>query len=241
MVIAGEKSVLINPDREDHTKKPAYYKKDYTITIAPKDNFEFDMEQFSVNVKANDKDGTGTTYTKASKDWEQIVTIDEATGKQKVTIHINGVKGAISINPYVKRQMTNLTIDVTGDGIYKVVDVAGQEYTQTPGVGEAAGKKTLSVPKNEPLTITFSPKNFAEPYYEAFTGEAGSTFALLTKLQDVTDADAPKDFDLSAGTGENHDAAGAAEVAMPRGRCRRLQSRVCWVPKSYTIIYTGNG
>ena len=241
--ITGEHNVLINPDGKDHTKKPAHYKEDYRITIAPKDNFEFDMEKFSVNVKANDKDGTGTTYTKASKDWEQIVTIDEATGKQKVTIHINGVKGAISINPYVKRQMTNLTIDVTGDGIYKVVDADGQEYTQTPGVGEAAGTKTLSVPKNEPLTITFSPGNFGAPYYEAFTGEKGSTFDLLTKLQDVTKADDVKNFDLSAGTGENHDAAGAAEGGGDPGADgtepdSAYKAKFDWVPKSYTITYT---
>ena len=241
--IEGEQSVLINPDT-DHTKKPAHYKEDYTITIAPKDNFEFDMEQFSVNVKANDKDETGTTYTKESKGWDQIVTMDEATGKQKVTIHMNDVKGAISIDPHVKRQMTNLTIDVTGAGIYKVVDTDGKVYQQTLGVGDAvAGQKPLSVPKNEPLTITFSPKNFSEPYYEAFTGEQGSTFDLLTKLQDVTHADTPKDFDLSAGTGEHHDAAGAAEGGGDPGADGpdpdpAYKAKFDWVPKSYTITYT---
>ena len=240
VVIAGEQSVLINPDREDHTKKPAYYKENYTITIAPKENFEFDMDQFSVNVKENDTDQNGTTYTKASKDWSQIVTVDQ-TNPQKVTIHINGVKGAISINPYVKRQMTNLTINVTGDGIYKVVDAEGKEYKTTPGAGEAGGTKTLSVPKNEPLTITFSPKNFSEPYYEAFTGEQGSTFDLLTKLQDVTKADAPINFDLSAGTGENHAAAktGAAEGGdAPGADAAAYKAKFDWVPKSYTITYT---
>ena len=223
----------------DSTKKPAYYKEGYTITIAPKDNFEFDMEKFSVNVKANDTDKTGTTYTKANKDWGQIVTIGETTGKQKVTIRMNDVKGAISIDPHVKRQMTNLTIDVTGKGIYKVVDTEGNEYKETPGAGKAAGTKAISVPKNEPLTITFSPKNFGAPYYEAFTGEKGSTFDLLTKLQDVTNADTPKDFDLSAGTGENHDAAGAAEGGGdPGADAAAYKAKFDWVPKSYTITYT---
>lgn len=83
---------------------------------------------------------------------EQIVTKDETTDKQKVTIHMNDVKGDISIDPHVKRQMTNLTINVTEDaiykGTYKVVDAAGVEYQQTLGVGDtAAGQKTLSVPK----------------------------------------------------------------------------------------------
>ena len=240
--ITGEQSVLVNPDGEDHTKNPAHYKEDYRITIAPKDNFEFDMEKFSVNVKANDKDGTGTTYTKASKGWDQIVTIDEATGKQKVTIHINGVKGDISINPHVKRQMTNLTINVTGNGIYKVVDAEGNECKEATVAGDAAGTKTLSVPKNEPLTITFSPQNFTKPYYSAFTGERGSTFDLLTKLQDVTKADDVKNFDLSAGTGENHDAAGAAEGAPGADGSAgatdpAYKARFDWLPKSYTITY----
>ena len=239
--IEGEQSVLINPDGEDHTKKPAHYKENYTITIAPKDNFEFDMEQFSVNVKASDIDQTGTTYTKNHSDWSKICTVDG----NKVTIKVTDVKGAISINPHVKRQMTNLTIDVKGEGefkaTYKVVDAAGQEYQGTLGAGEAAGTKMLSVPKNEPLTITFSPKNFAKPYYEAFTGEAGSTFALLTKLQDVTNADAPIDFDLSAGTGENHDAAktGVAEGGdAPGADAAAYKAKFDWVPKSYTITYT---
>ena len=241
VVIAGEQSVLINPDGEDHTKKPAYYKKDYTITIAPKDNFEFDMEQFSVNVKENDTDKTGKTYSETNNNLSQICTVDG----NKVTIKVKDVKGAISINPHVKRQMTNLTIDVKGEGefkaTYKVVDAAGQEYQGTLGAGEAAGTKMLSVPKNEPLTITFSPKNFAEPYYEAFTGEAGSTFALLTKLQDVTNENKKKDFDLSAGTGENHDAAktGAAEGGdAPGADAAANKAKFDWVPKSYTITYT---
>ena len=237
--IAGEQSVLINPDGKDHTKKPAYYKENYTITIAPKDNFEFDMDQFSVNVKANDTDQNGTTYSETNSNLSQICTVDG----NKVTIKVKDVKGDISINPHVKRQMTNLTIDVTGEGIYKVVDADGNEYQQTLGVGEAAGTKTLSVPKNEPLTITFSPQNFGAPYYEAFTGEKGSTFALLTKLQDVTHADTPKDFDLSAGTGEHHDAAGAAEGGGDPGADGTnpdpaYKAKFDWVPKSYTITYT---
>ncbi len=246
--IIGEQSVLVNPDETDHTKKPAHYKENYTITIAPKDNFEFDMEQFSVTVKASDIDQTGKTYTKNSDWWNQNVKVDETTGKQKVTIKINDVKGAISIDPHVKRQMTNLTINVTEDatykGTYKVVDAAGVEYQQTLGVGDtAAGQKTLSVPKNEPLTITFSPANFTDSYYEAFTGEKGSTFALLTQLQDVTNADAPKDFDLSAGTGENHDAAGAVEGGGDPGADGTdpdpaYKAKFDWVPKSYTITYT---
>ena len=239
--IEGKQSVLINPDGEDHTKKPAYYKENYTITIAPKDNFEFDMDQFSVNVKANDTDQNGTTYSETNSNLSQICTVDG----NKVTIKVKDVKGDISINPHVKRQMTNLTIDVTGEGIYKVVDADGNEYQQTLGVGEVAGAKTLSVPKNEPLTITFSPQNFGAPYYEAFTGEAGSTFALLTKLQDVTKTDAPQDFDLSVGTGDNHDAAktGAAEGGDTPGADGTnpdpaYKAKFDWVPKSYTITYT---
>ena len=244
--ITGEQSVLINPDGEDHTKKPAYYKENYTITIEPKDNFEFDMDKFSVNVKANDVDTKGTTYTKNHSDWSKIVEVDK-TNSQKVTIKVSDVKGAISIDPHVKRQMTNLTINVKEDatykGTYKVVDAAGQEYKTTPGAGEVAGTKTLSVPKNEPLTITFSPGNFDAPYYEAFTGEKGSTFALLTQLQDVTDENNKKDFDLSAGTGENHDAAGAAEGGGDPGADGpdpdpAYKAKFDWVPKSYTITYT---
>ena len=239
--IVGEQSVLINPDT-DHTKNPAHYKENYTITIAPKDNFEFDMEQFSVNVKANDTDTKGMTYTKNSDWWNQNVKVDETTGKQKVTIKINDVKGDISIDPHVKRQMTNLTINVTGNGSYKVVDAEGKECKEATGAGKAAGTKTLSVPKNEPLTITFSPQTFTKPYYSAFTGEKGSTFDLLTKLQDVTDENNKKDFDLSAGTGENHDAAGAAEGAPGEDGSAgatdpAYKARFDWLPKSYTITY----
>lgn len=58
----------------------------------------------------------------------------------------------------------------------------------------------------------------------------------------MTDADAPKDFDLSAGTGENHDAAGAAEGGdAPGADAAAYKAKFDWVPKSYTITYTATG
>lgn len=59
----------------------------------------------------------------------------------------------------------------------------------------------------------------------------------------MTDADTPKDFDLSAGAGGNHDAAGAAEGGDTPGADGTdpnlaYKAKFDWVPKSYTITYT---
>ena len=124
--------------------------------------------------------------------------------------------GGMVIDPAGKRQMTNLTMNVSGSGIYKVVDTEdGTDYTPvTQGT-----KTTFQVPKNAKLGITFTPKDFSKPYYEAYTKEKGSSFSLLAELKDTTG-------------GTSYDLAKKADGSFADG------VSFDWVTKSYTVAYT---
>ena len=212
-IVNEEKAVeIINADGGTD-KKAAHYTEDYTVTLKPKKSYEFDMDQFAVTVKANDTDTGGTVSSKAQGNFDQVCT-QLPDGAVKVTV--KAVRGGMVIDPAGKRQMTNLTMNVSGSGIYKVVDMEdGTDYT--PVTQNA--KTTFQVPKNAKLGITFTPKDFSKPYYEAYTKEKGSSFSLLAELKDTTG-------------GTSYDLAKKADGSFADG------VSFDWVTKSYTVAYT---
>ena len=49
------------------------------------------------------------------------------------------------------------------------------------------GKDSVTVNRNEELTLTFTPDDFDDRYYSDLTGEKGESFSILTALTDTTD------------------------------------------------------
>ena len=80
-----------------------------------------------------------------------------------------------------QKQTSKLTINgLDGRGIVKVLDGEGKVHELKQG------KDSVTVNRNEELTLTFIPDDFTEPYYGDLTGEKGSSFSILTGLKDNT-------------------------------------------------------
>ena len=162
--------------------KPAdpHYLEAYTITICPDTGYDLDKDNFVVTMKDNDtadaKNLAFATYC-----------TEEADGSIKVTIP--QVTGDITIHAEAKKQTSKLTINgLDGRGIVKVLDGEGQVHELKQG------KDSVTVNRNEELTLTFIPNDFTNPYYGDLTGEKGSSFSILTGLKDNTPAAAVDDL-----------------------------------------------
>lgn len=154
--------------------KPAapHYQEAYTITICPDTGYDLDKDNFVLTMKENDtadaKNLTFATYC-----------TEEADGSIKVTIP--KVTGDITIHAEAKKQTSKLTINgLDVSGTVKVLDGEGQVHELKKG------KDSITVNRNEELTLTFIPDDFTEPYYGDLTGEKGSSFSILTGLKDNT-------------------------------------------------------
>ena len=162
--------------------KPAdpHYLEEYTITICPDTGYDLDKDTFVVTMKENDtadaKNLAFATYC-----------TEEADGSIKVTIP--NVTGDITIHAEAKKQTSKLTIDgLNVSGTVKVLDGEGQVHELKKG------KDSITVNRNEELTLTFIPDDFTEPYYGDLTGEKGSSFSILTGLNDNTPGAAVTDL-----------------------------------------------
>ena len=162
--------------------KPAdpHYLEEYTITICPDTGYDLDKDTFVVTMKENDtadaKNLAFATYC-----------TEEADGSIKVTIP--EVTGDITIHAEAKKQTSKLTIDgLNVSGTVKVLDGEGQVHELKKG------KDSITVNRNEELTLTFIPDDFTEPYYGDLTGEKGSSFSILTGLNDNTPGAAVTDL-----------------------------------------------
>lgn len=154
--------------------KPAdpHYLEEYTITICPDTGYDLDKDNLVLTMKEND--------TADAKNLEfATYCTEEADGSIKVTIP--QVTGDITIEAAAKRQTSKLTINgLDGRGTVKVLDGDGQVHELKQG------KDSITVNRNEKLTLTFIPDDFTEPYYGDLTGEKGSSFSILTGLTDNT-------------------------------------------------------
>ena len=162
--------------------KPAdpHYQEAYTITIRPATGCDLDKDTFVLKMKENDtadaKDLAFETYCK-----------EEADGSIKVTIP--QVTGDITIYAEAKKQASKLTINgLDGRGIVKVQDGDGHVHELKKG------NNSVTVNRNEELTLTFIPDDFTNPYYGDLTGEKGSSFSILTRLTDNTPGAAVTDL-----------------------------------------------
>lgn len=162
--------------------KPAdpHYQEEYTITICPDTGYDLDKDTFVVTMKENDtadaKNLAFATYC-----------TEEAGGSIKVTIP--QVTGDITIHAEAKKQTSKLTIDgLNVSGTVKVLDGEGHVHELKKG------KDSITVNRNEELTLTFIPDDFTEPYYGDLTGEKGSSFSILTGLNDNTPGAAVTDL-----------------------------------------------
>lgn len=182
--------------------KPAnpHYQEAYTITIGPDQGFDLDKDTFVLTMKENDtadaKDLAFETYCK-----------EEAGGNIKVTIP--QVTGDITIRAEAKKQASKLTINgLDGRGIVKVLDGEGHVHELKQG------NNSVSVNRNEELTLTFIPADFTNPYYGDLTGEKGSSFSILTGLTDNTPG------------------AAVTDLFTP------VKNSLNWTEKSYQVKYT---
>lgn len=162
--------------------KPAdpHYLSEYTITISPDTDYDLDKDNFVLRMKDNDKalasDLPFATYC-----------TEEADGSIKVTIP--QVTGDITIHAEAKRQKSKLTVNgLDGRGTVKVLDGQGQEHELNHG------NDSVTVNRNEELTLTFIPNDFTNSYYGDLTGEKGSSFSILTELKDNTTGAAVTDL-----------------------------------------------
>lgn len=162
--------------------KPAdpHYLEAYTITICPDTGYDLDKDNFVVTMKDNDtadaKNLAFATYC-----------TEEADGSIKVMIP--QVTGDITIHAEAKKQTSKLTINgLDGREIVKVLDGEGQVHELKQG------KDSVTVNRNEELTLTFIPDDFTNPYYGDLTGEKGSSFSILTGLKDNTPGAAVDDL-----------------------------------------------
>ena len=83
-----------------------------------------------------------------------------------IKVRISNVTGDITIHAEAKRQTSKLTIEgLDGRGIVKVLDGNRHEHELNKG------NNSVTVNRNEELTLTFIPNDFTEPYYDDLTGE----------------------------------------------------------------------
>ena len=145
------------------------YLQQYEVKISPKTHFDLDKDNFTVTMKKSD---TGAAETLL---FAQVCT-EETDGS--ITVTIPQVTGDITIHAEAKRQTSKLTINgLDGRGIVKVLDGEGKVHELKQG------KDSVTVNRNEELTLTFIPDDFADPYYSDLTGEKGSSFSILTGLK----------------------------------------------------------
>ena len=149
-----------------------HYLEEYTITICPDTGYDLDKDNFVLTMKENDtadaKNLAFATYC-----------TEEADGSIKVTIP--KVTGDITIHAEAKKQTSKLTINgLDGRGTVKVLDGEGQVHELKQG------NDSVTVNRNEELTLIFTPNDFSNPYYSDLTGEKGESFSILTALQDTT-------------------------------------------------------
>lgn len=149
-----------------------HYLEEYTITICPDTGYDLDKDNFVLTMKENDtadaKNLAFATYC-----------TEEADGSIKVTIP--KVTGDITIHAEAKKQTSKLTINgLDGRGTVKVLDGEGQIHELKQG------NDSVTVNRNEELTLIFTPNDFSNPYYSDLTGEKGESFSILTALQDTT-------------------------------------------------------
>ena len=154
--------------------KPGYFQ-EYTIKFSPKKHYDLDMDHFTVTMKKSD---TGAEETLKPVN----VCKEEADGS--VTVTIPQVTGDITIEPAVIRQTA--TINVEGltaggaKGIFTATDASGKtQKLMTDG--------EITVDLDEELTLTFTPNDFTNTYYEDLIGEEGASFSVLTALEETTD------------------------------------------------------
>ena len=157
-----------------------HYLEEYTITICPDTGYDLDKDNFVLTMKENDtadaKNLAFATYC-----------TEETDGSIKVTIP--KVTGDITIHAEAKKQASKLTIDgLDGRGTVKVLDGEGQVHELKKG------KDSVTVNRNEELTLTFIPDDFTDSYYGDLTGEKGSSFSILTGLKDKTLSPAETDL-----------------------------------------------
>ena len=175
---------------------PRYLQK-YTVKISPKDS-DLDKDNFTVTMKKSD---TGDAET---LQFAQVCT-EELDGS--ITVTIPQVTGDITIEAAAKKQESKLTINgLDGRGTVKVKDGKGQVHELKQG------NDSVTVNRNEELTLTFIPNDFTDPYYADLTKENGSSFSILTELKDTTN----NDSDLFGGAAFD------------------------WTEKSYQVKYTPN-
>ena len=149
-----------------------HYLEEYTITICPDTGYDLDKDNFVLTMKENDtadaKNLAFATYC-----------TEEADGSIKVTIP--KVTGDITIHAEAKKQTSKLTINgLDGRGTVKVLDGEGQVHELKQG------NDSVTVNRNEELTLIFTPNDFSNPYYSDLTGEKGESFSILTALQETT-------------------------------------------------------
>ena len=149
-----------------------HYLEEYTITISPDTGYDLDKDNFVLTMKDND------TADAKNLEFANYCTV-EPDGSIKV--RISNVTGDITIHAEAKRQTSKLTIEgLDGRGIVKVLDGNRHEHELNKG------NNSVTVNRNEELTLTFIPNDFTEPYYDDLTGEKGSSFSILTGLKDNT-------------------------------------------------------
>ena len=153
---------------------PGYYQI-YTVKICPKTHYDWDKDHFTVKMKESDTEAEKTL---------KFSDVCTENGDGSITVTIPQVTGDITIEPAVIRQTA--TINVEGltaggvKGIFTATDASGKTQKLT-----ADGAITVDL--NEELTLTFTPNDFKNTYYEDLIGEEGASFSVLTSLEETTD------------------------------------------------------
>ena len=174
------------------------YLQEYTIKFSPKKHYDLDMDHFTVTMKKSD--------TGAEENLRPVNVCKKETDGS-VTVTIPQVTGDITIEPAVIRQTA--TINVEGltaggaKGIFTATDASGKTQKLTTD-------GAITVDLNEELTLTFTPNDFKNTYYEDLIGEEGASFSVLTSLEETTD--------------NNNSLFGSATID--------------WIKKSYELKYT---
>ena len=181
----------------DSTKLPYHKQENYTMTIVPEGKYKFpDGVDKKVYVSMADESGQHTKMLDA-KQFTVTKENDKEELSVKITVPVTGAlrcyMGPVNGNDLMTHEMTDLTIELKASGTGSqagtfTVKALGKDYTpKAINVGE----NTVSVPKDEALSVTFIPaeKSMENPYYDFYTGEKGSTFSLLTGLKAYTAAD----------------------------------------------------
>ncbi len=201
---------------------PYYLLGNYVVTIKPNVNYTIkNADQIWVSME--DENGTPQMLTK-DNEFKVIKQHDgdvEVTVSKQITGDLRYYVGPVSETDTIKHDMTDLTINVAGDGLFTVTAL-GEDYTPK---SISSGANTFPVPKNEELKITFKPNpdKVKEPYYSTFTGEKGSTFPFLTELTADKGAQTKENpYNLS----QNPDNGTFAEGVS-----------FDWIEKAYTVKY----